>query len=176
MKPLQLLHPEITRQSLLQQAELIKGAWIGFRIAGLLLLLSGWKSTAVAKLLNLSRQSVIGWINKANRQGLSCLEDDARPGRPGQLNENVVQQLEEALARSPEEYGLSRFRWDGIVVVEFLKRRLDISLKPRQARNWLKKLGYVKKRPVHGYLQAPGHSVEGFRKGLKKKSVKSKTD
>jgi transposase len=61
------------------------------------------------------------------------------------LNENLVKQLEEALARSPEEYGLSRFRWDGIAVVEFLKRRLDISLQPREARNWLKKLGYVKK-------------------------------
>lgn len=176
MKPLQIIHDEVTREALLQKAELIKGAWIGIRIAGLLLLLAGWKSTAVAKLFNLSRPAVIGWIKKANAQGLNCLEDAARPGRPGQLNEKVAQQLEEALGKSPEEYGLSRFRWDGIVVVEFLKRQFDISIKPRQARNWLKKLGYVKKQPVHFYVQASRHSVEEFRKGLKKKSVKSKTD
>ena len=110
MKPLQIIHNEVTREALLQQAELIKGAWIGIRIAGLLLLLSGWKSTAVAKLFNLSRPAVIGWIKKANVQGLDCLEDAARPGRPGQLNEKVAKQIEEALSKSPEEYGLSRFR------------------------------------------------------------------
>jgi transposase len=176
MKPLQITHNEVTREALLQQAELIKGAWVGIRIAGLLLLVSGWKSTAVAKLFNLSRPAVIGWIKKANAQGLSCLKDAARPGRPGQLDEEVAQKLEEALGKSPEEYGLSRFRWDGILVVEFLKRWFDISIKPRQARNWLKRLGYVKKRPVHFYVQASRHSVEEFSKGLKKKSVKSKTD
>ena len=176
MKPLQIIHDEVTREALLQKAELIKGAWIGIRIAGLLLLLSGWKSTAVAKLFNLSRPAVIGWIKKANAQGLKCLEDAARPGRPGQLTEKVAKQIEEALGKSPEEYGLSRFRWDGIVVVEFLKRQFDIYIKPRQARNWLNKLGYVKKRPVHFYVQASRHSVEEFRKGFKKKSVKSKTD
>jgi transposase len=176
MKTLQVLHFEVTRETLLQQAELIKGAWIGIRIAGLLLVLSGWKSTEVAKLLNLSRQSVIGWIKKANNIGLSCLKDDLRPGRPGQLDETVAKQLEDALSKSPAEYGLSRFRWDGIVVAEFLKRQFGISVKPRQARNWLKKLGYVKKRPIHYYVQASRHSVEEFRKGLKKKAVKSEKD
>lgn len=176
MKPLQIIHHEVTREALLQQAEIIKGAWIGIRIAGLLLLLSGWRSTAVAKLFNLSRPAVIGWIKKANVKGLSSLKDDVRSGRPGQLNEKVAKQLEEVLGKSPEECGLSRFRWDGIVVVEFLKRQFDITIKPRQARNWLKKLGYVKKRPVHFYVQACRHNVDEFRKGLKKKSDKSKTD
>ena len=37
MKALTLNHPEITRQSLLAQADSIPGAWIGIRIATLLL-------------------------------------------------------------------------------------------------------------------------------------------
>jgi transposase len=149
-------------------------AWIGLRIAGLLLILTGWKSTAVAKLFNLSRPSVISWIKKANEEGLGSVEDKTRSGRPGKLDEEVAKTLKEALSRSPEEYGINRFRWDGIVVVEFLKKSLSISLKPRQARNWLHKLGYVRKRPVHQYIQASEEGVEKFRQGVKKTSRESK--
>lgn len=174
MKPLQITHKDITSEALLEKAERIKGAWVGIRIAALLLLLSGWKSTAVARLFKLSRPAVIGWIKKANTEGLECLEDKPRPGRPSQFNANVANALEEALNKSPEEYGLSRFQWDGVVVVEFLKRNLGISLKPRQARNWLKKLGYVRRRPIHHYVQASEKGVEAFHKGLKKKSPESR--
>lgn len=174
MKPLTLMNKAVTREALLSMAEKIEGAWIGLRIAGLLLILTGWKSTAVAKLFNLSRPSVISWIKKANEEGLGSVEDKTRSGRPGKLDEEVAKTLKEALSRSPEEYGINRFRWDGIVVVEFLKKSLSISLKPRQARNWLHKLGYVRKRPVHQYIQASEEGVEKFRQGVKKTSRESK--
>jgi transposase len=170
MKPLTLTNKGVTREALLAVAEKIEGAWIGLRIAGLLLILAGWKSTAVAKLFNLSRPSVISWIKRANEEGIVSVEDKPRPGRPGNLDETVARTLREALSRSPEEYGLNRFRWDGVVVVEFLKKNLSILLKPRQARNWLRKLGYVRKRPVHQYIQASDKGVKEFRQSLKKKS------
>lgn len=176
MRPLTITNEDVTRGSLLKLAEKIEGAWIGIRIAGLLLILSGWKSTAVADLFNLSRSSVIQWIRRANEEGIASVEDKRRSGRPGKLDEKLARVLEEALSKSPEEYGLSRFRWDGVVVVEFLKKNLGISLKPRQARNWLNKLGYVRKRPVHYYVQASDKGVKEFRDGLKKKSGKSKKD
>jgi transposase len=170
MKPLTIINKEINREALLGLAERIEGAWIGIRIAALLLILSGWRSTAVAEIFNLSRPAVIAWIKRANKEGLTAIEDKARSGRPGKFNAKVAKELEEALKKSPEEYGLSRFRWDGIVVVEFLKRKLNISLKPRQARNWLKKLGYVRKRPIHYYVQASEDKVNEFKEGLKKSS------
>lgn len=170
MRPLTITNKNITREALLTMAEKIDGAWIGIRIAGLLLILSGWKSTAVAKLFNLSRPSVISWIKKANEGGVTIIEDKPRSGRPSKLDEKVGSILEEALSKSPEEYKLSRFRWDSVVVVEFIKKKLDISLQPRQARNWLKKLGYVRKRPIHNYVQASDKGMKEFRQGLEKKS------
>lgn len=169
MKPLIITNKNITREALLTMAEKVKGAWIGIRIAGLLLILSGWRATAVAELFNLSRPSVISWIKRANKEGITSIEDKPRSGRPGQLDDKVSRALQEALSKSPEEYGLSRFRWDGVVVVEFIKKNLGISLKPRQARNWLKKLGYVRKRPIHNYIQASDRGVKEFRQSLKKK-------
>lgn len=170
MKPRTITNKNITREVLLIMADKIEGAWIGIRIAGLLLILSGWKSTAVARLFNLSRPSVISWIKKVNEEGVTSIEDKPRPGRPGKLNEKVVGVLEEALSKSPEEYKLSRFRWDSVVIVEFIKKKFNISLQPRQARNWLKKLGYVRKRPIHSYVQASDKGIKEFRQSLKKKS------
>src|SRR4030067_3561823 len=94
MKPLTTTNKEITREALLSMAEKIEGAWIGLRIAGLLLILSGWKSTAVAKLFNISRPSVIEWIKKANREGGGRVEDKPRFGRPGKLSEEASKGLD----------------------------------------------------------------------------------
>lgn len=176
MKPLTIINKDITGKSLLKLAEKIEGAWIGIRIAGLLLILLGWKTTEIAKLFGISRQSVIAWITKANEDGLKGIEDKVRAGRPSQLSKQVSKELVKALKKAPEEYGMSRFRWDGIVVVEFLKKTFAITIKPRQARNWLKKLGFVRKKAIHSYIQATEHGVGAFKKGLKKKSKESKRD
>jgi len=44
MKPLKIDAPVASRKALLRKAETIPGAWYGIRIAGLLLLLTGWKN------------------------------------------------------------------------------------------------------------------------------------
>lgn len=173
MKPLKVSHSAVTAKALLRMADSIPGAWIGIRIAGLLLLLSGWKSTAVSRLFGLSRQAVIDWIRKANRQGLESLYDLARSGRPSRLDRVAQDRLEKALRKSPEEFGLQRRRWDGVVVVEFLRKECNVELKPRQARNWLRRLGFVLKRPVYRYVQASNKGVARFRRGLKKNSTES---
>ena len=122
MKPLKISHAGVTRKALLGMADSIPGAWIGIRIAGLLLLLSGWKSTAVSQLFGLSRQAVVDWIGKANGLGLDSIHDVARSGRPTRLDRAAQQKLEKALRQSPETFGLKRTRWDGVVMVEFLRQ------------------------------------------------------
>jgi len=173
MKPLKISHAGVTRKALVGMADSIPGAWIGIRIAGLLLLLSGWKSTAVSQLFGLSRQAVVDWVRKANRLGLDSIHDVARSGRPTRLDRAIQQKLEKALRQSPEIFGLKRTRWDGMVIVEFLRKECNVELKPRQARNWLKRLGFVLKRPVYRYLQASNKGVARFRRGLKKNSTES---
>lgn len=100
MKTLTIINKDVTREALLTMAEKIEGAWIGIRVAGLLLILSGWKTTSVAKLFNLSRPSVISWVKKANEEGIKSIEDKPRSGRPGKLNKKTASVLEEALMRS----------------------------------------------------------------------------
>jgi transposase len=173
MKPLKLTHPSITQKALLRKAESIPGAWNGIRIAALLLLLRGWKSTAISRLFGISRQAVVDWIRKANKRGLESVIDEPRPGRPSRMSAASQRKLADALTKSPEEFGLRRTRWDGVVVVEFLRKVCNVELRPRQARNWLKRLGFVLKQPVYRYIQATDEGVAEFRRGLKKNSTES---
>lgn len=173
MKPLKISHSTVTSKALLRLADSIPGAWLGIRIAGLLLLLSGWKSTAVSRLFGLSRQAVVDWIRKANREGITSIYDSERSGRPTRLDRMAQNKLERALGKSPQEFGFERSRWDGVVVVEFLRKECHVELQPRQARNWLKRLGFVLKRPVYRYVQSSPKGVPRFRRGLKKNSTES---
>ena len=168
MKPLKITNPEVTQEKLLKQATLIPGAWAGIRVAALLLILRGWRSTAVANLFGLSRPTAVAWIRDANVRGAMGVEDRPRPGRPARMTPEAAQELEKALGKDPREFGLHRSRWDGVTVVEYLRKVLGISIKARQARNWLQRLGFVLKKPGYRLLQATSKGVPRFRRGLKK--------
>jgi len=173
MKPLKITNPEITVENLLKQASFTPGAWVGIRIAALILVLTGWRSTAVANLFRLSRPTAVAWIRDANTRGVDGLQDRPRSGRPARVTSKAAQALETAVEKDPKEFGLTRARWDGITVSEYLRKVWGVSIKPRQARNWLQRLDFVLKRPGYRLLQATGKGVSRFRCGLKKNSDRS---
>ena len=129
MKALTLRHPSLTREILLQKADDTPGAWIGIRIAGLLLILSGWKSTQVAELFGLTRWAVVKWVRKANSDGVETVTDRARSGRPPRLDEDVLNKLDEALSKSPKDFVIPRALADyvvteyGVAHLKFKSRR-----------------------------------------------------
>jgi transposase len=168
MKALTLTNKSVTRKALLEMAEKMPGAWIGLRIAAVLLLLEGWKSTQVARLFDVTRWSVVKWIQRVNEQGLSGIEEKSRTGRPCRLEAHIQKELESALEKDPRQLGLKRNRWDGIVVVEYLQRVHGVQLQVRQAQRWIRRLGFSLRQPIYQYAQATMEGVEEFRKTVKK--------
>ena len=168
MRALEIANREVTRESLLEMAEIIPGAWAGIRIAGLLLILSGWRTTKVAELFGLSRWSVVKWVHLANSEGTAMVEDKARPGRPSRLSQTCRRDLEKALEKSPKDFGLARARWDGVVVVEYLKRYHQVTIRVRRAQILLHELGFSLKQPIYRYAQATKKGVRAFRDEVKK--------
>ena len=172
MKALTLDPPEITRQSLLAQAEAIPGAWIGLRIAALLLWLSGWKSPALSALFGGSRWAVWQWLSLANEQGLRSVQPRPAPGRKPRLSAAVQQPLDLAVQEAPEKFGLHRTRWDGVLVVEYLRRCHQVELQVRQAQRYVRRLGFTLQRPISRDLQAKKKGVAQFQRAVKKNSAK----
>lgn len=167
MKSLILTHNEMTRENLLQAAEEIPGAWEGLRIAAYLLLLSGWKSTEVAKLFEVTRWAVVKWIKKANEGGIQAIEDSPRTGRPSQFDNALKKELEDALTKSPKEFGIPRVRWDGKVFVEYIWRFYKKRITIRHAQRLIRELGFSLRQPIYRYVQATEKGVEEFRGVLK---------
>ncbi len=165
---LTVTHPEVTRERLLDLARTIPGAYIGLKIAALLLVLEGQSRSWIAKVLGLTRQSLNLWVHKVNEAGLVSLKRKKRPGRPSRLTPEIRPELEANLEKSPSEFGLNRVRWDGPTLVVHLRREFGIKLKVRQAQYWMHRLGYSLKRASYSYLQGRAEQAKRFRKALKK--------
>lgn len=170
MRPptLQLMHPEATRARLLALAEETPGAWIGLKIAALLLLQEGQRPGWITEVLGLTRMSLNRWLHGVNTHGLRALVPKPRPGRPPRLTPAVRATLARHLAQAPQAFGLPRVQWDGPTLVVHLKRHFGIALKVRQAQLWLHQLGYRLKRTSYTYLQARAADARRFRRRLKK--------
>ena len=149
MKALTLNHPGLTREALLRLADRTPGAWLGIRIAVLLLILAGWKSSHAAELFGLTRWTVVKWIQRANKEGAEAVLDKQRMGRPPRLNRKVMKKLEAVLANSPRKVGISYDRWDGSVLVTYLKKTYRIEIHIRHAQRILRSLGHSQRMPVH---------------------------
>jgi transposase len=168
---LALAHPEATREGLIAFARKTPGAYLGIKIAALLLILEGQRPGWIIDVLGLTRQSLNTWMHKVNEGGLGTLRALPRGGRPGRLTSELRQELESHLEKSPLEFGLNRVRWDGPTLVVHLKRQFGIRLKVRQAQMWIHQLGYRLKHAGYVYLQAKSDEAKRFSKALKKTSV-----
>ncbi len=168
MKALTITNESVTREDLLELAHRVPGAWVGIRIAAVLLFLEGWKTTRIAELFDISRWSMVKWIHRVNEEGFTGIPTKKRSGRTCRLTGDVQRELEKALEKNPAEFGLKRNRWDGIVVVEYLERFHRVHLKVRQAQRWIKRLGFSLQRPVYRYVQATNEGIEEFGETVKK--------
>jgi len=170
MRPpsLSLEHSSATRQRLLALAEQVPGAWVGIKIAALLLVLEGQRPGWISEVLGLTRMSLCRWIHGVNAEGIEHLVPKSKPGRPAALSGRTRRELAAHLERSPQAFGLNRVQWDGPTLVVHLRRHFGISLKVRQAQNWMHQLGYRLKRASHAYLQARTEEAKRFQRALKK--------
>jgi len=162
------MHPEATKENLLGLAKQVPGAWVGLKIAALLLVLEGQRPGQVNASLGLSRMTLERWIHEVNENGVQALVPKPRPGRRGQLTPALREQIRRDLERPPREFGLQRGTWDGPTLVVHLTKDLGVKLKTRQAQYWLHRLGYSLKRAGYVYLQARAKDAEDFRQALKK--------
>jgi transposase len=168
MKALRIEQSEVTREKLLALARQVPGAWIGLKIAALLLVLEGQHPGWISALFGLSRMTLVNWIHGVNQKGVQALIPAPQPGRPTQLTLAVRKRLERDLEKPPREFGIQRSSWDGPTLVLYLRKRFGVNVKVRQAQYWLHSLDYSLKRAGYVYLQARAKDARRFRQELKK--------
>lgn len=168
MKALSLADREMTRQRLLALAKQVPGAWVGIKIAALLLVLEGQRPGWISALFGLNSTTLERWIHVVNKGGSQALIPKRHPGRPAGLSADVQRRLKADLEESPHKFGLPRAAWDGPTLVVHLRERFGVKLKVRQAQKWMHRLGYSLKRAGYVYVQARKKDAREFRRELKK--------
>lgn len=142
MTGLSIDNKEVSVEALARSARDIPGAWTGLKIAALILAQKGWRTGELCDTFGLSRQTLARWVHEANEKGLESLEKTPPPGRPKQLTEDIREELEKDINKSPEHFGFAKKRWTGPVLARHLESKYDINVKVRQARNYLQEIGY----------------------------------
>ncbi len=137
---LTLKHPEASRERLLAYAHEVPGAYVGIKIAALLLTQEGQRPGWTTRVLGLTRQSLNIWMHRVNDEGLKGLEAKPKCGRPTRLKPKIRSQLKAHLEKSPSDFGLKKEQWDGPTLVVHLKKTFGICLKVRQAQYWMRRL------------------------------------
>lgn len=158
----------VSKEQLLALAEKVPGAWIGIKIATLLLVLEGQRPGWISEVLGQTRMNVNRWTRAVNKDGVEALVPKKQSGRPPRMTPKIVAQIERHLEESPQKYGLNRVRWDGPTLATHIQRQFGIKLKVRQAQYSMHQLGYRLKRAGHTYLQANADDAKKFARSLKK--------
>lgn len=168
MKTAYIIQSKLTKGKLVALAKEIPGAWIGLKIAAILLFLEGQRPSWISDVLGLTRMSLNRWMRAVDKGGIEAIRPKQKTGRPARLFPKIAEQVKEHMEQSPQKFGLNRVRWDGPTMAAHLQRQFGIKLKVRQAQYWMHKLGYRLKRANHVYLQAKAQDAKRFYRALKK--------
>ena len=134
------------------------------RYLALALIALGEPAIKVAKKLGRSRGTVEAWVHKFNAQGLDGIEPNWK-GNPGTiLSEEELEQLRNAVKKSPRDVGFKNGRWTGRLVAAFVYERFGKKISIRTAIRYLHRLGFKLKRARKKFKKADPEKQKRFAK------------
>jgi transposase len=136
------------RRRLSQQLKATSDARTYRRTLALLELDRGRSAADIAAMLGVTRQSVHNWAaDFACEPDPTVLRDAPRSGRPPFLDEGPEGVLPSLMDRSPGDFGYPHADWTVPLLQQELERGLGLRPADETVRRWLRRLGYVWKRP-----------------------------
>jgi transposase len=137
------------------------------RAHALLLLAEGRSLRHIAQLFKTAPHRVRVWRTHFLARGRAGLLDAPRPGRPPKLSPAALRCLEEALGRTPQDYGLVNTVWTVRDLGALLAHQHGVQVSTATLHRALLTLGYRHRRPRHDlkHRQDP-QAVAGTRQVL----------
>jgi len=115
-----------------------KNARYDHRLHAILLIAQGLSSRRTAQLLGDSPRIISYWVRRFNKRGFKGLEEGCHSGRPSRLNNVQLEEISNALKKSPVVYNYSKSSWDGETLRKFILDRWNIKLGIRQCQRIVK--------------------------------------
>lgn len=146
------------------------------------LVAEGRAQTEVARLLDVSRQSVNEWVGAHRRGGEQALAARTRGRRHGEktvLTPRQQEQIAKAIReKNPDQLRLPGFLWTRALVCELIERRFGVTVTEKTAGRYLRVWGFSPQRParrafeqdpdaVREWLEERYPQIEARARGLK---------
>lgn len=113
------------------------------------MVLSGKTQTETAQLLNVSRQSVNGWVNDYKKKGKKSLKSKKRgnPQEPKLKGYQAAITVNIITDRNPEQLKLPFVLWTREAVQQLIKKRFNIDVSVKTVGRYLAKWGFTSQKP-----------------------------
>jgi transposase len=147
MRPLQVTDAETMVLGLQDEIRRSEESRYDHRLHGVLLVAQGMTCPEVSRLLGDAPRSVEYWVRRFEARGLAGLSEGQRSGRPGRLSEAQLQEVDQALRRTPRDLGLAGTLWDGKTLSTWLQQHFQISLAVRQCQRLFRQRGFRLRKP-----------------------------
>ncbi len=123
----------------------------------------GWKQTAIAEALGVTRGAVSQWINRAKTEGREALRSRKGGGPKPRLNASHLKQLGPLLAKGAEHFGFRGDVWTRKRVAQVIKQSFGVSYSPTQIGRILKKIDWSCQKPLQRASQRDEAVIERWR-------------
>lgn len=147
MKPLTIKDAETVILGLQDEIRRFEESRYDHRLHGVLLVAQGMSCRQVSELLGDAPRTVAYWVRRFERDGLSGLREEERPGRPRRLSQEQLVDIDAALRRPPTDFGLMGNIWDGKTLSAYIKSQWGVSLGTRQCQRLFRQLGFRLRKP-----------------------------
>lgn len=154
MRPLTISDREEMTFALQDEIRRSAEARYDHRLHGVLLVAQGMNCREVAEVLGDAPRTIEYWVHRFEARGFAGLSDGLREGRPSSLKPADRDRIEEALRRSPVDYGLPAHLWNGPLLSTFLKKHFGVTMCVRNCQRLFRQFGFRLRKPRPMVAQA----------------------
>ena len=142
---------------------------VGYRLMYVYLSSLGESSLEIGDKFKLSFRQVRGWVKRFEQEGIEGLKDRKGRGRKSRMSDEQKQELKRVVLEvSPSEYEYNTETWNGVLLLDWIEKKWNLSYKKSQIYNILKELGLSYKKSKGYYPEADKEKQEEFKEAIKK--------
>ena len=123
----------------------------------------GWKQSAIAKALGVTRGAVSQWMKQAREEGAQRLYRRIAPGPAWKLSAEQRSQLPILLLRGAEAYGFRGAIWTRERVAEVIRREYGVTLSPSSVGRLLRACGWSRQKPARRARQRDEEAIQTWK-------------
>ena len=138
-------------------------SWLeGRRLRAWELYEQGWKQTAIAAALGVTRGAVSQWIKRGKDGGRTALQHQPPPGAPARLTPEQRAQIPTLLAKGAPAYGFDGDLWTAKRVAVVIAETFGVRYHPTHVSRLLKQLNWTPQLPTAQATQRSADAVDAW--------------